>query len=99
MKLEKLNNIRNAINDTITNNGVFLYKDGSEILRDDESEYSLEDILDGNKINIKIFNNDINNRNNLSNSNKIILMICRLLKQLQILIQVLTLILIQIHPI
>lgn len=67
MKFEKLNNIRNIINDTITKNGVFLYKDGIEILKEDESEYSLEDILDGNKMNIKISNNYINNRNNLSN--------------------------------
>ena len=51
MKSEKLNNIRNIINDIITNNGVFLCQDGK----------------DGNKINIKISNNNINNTNNLSN--------------------------------
>lgn len=51
MKSEKLNNIRNIINDIFTNNGVFLCQDGK----------------DGNKINIKISNNNINNTNNLSN--------------------------------
>ena len=54
MKCEKLNDIRDIINDIITEEGLFLTKDGAEILKEDENQYILEEIIEGNKVNIKI---------------------------------------------
>ena len=54
VKFVKLNDIREIINDIITEEGLFLTKDGEEISKEDESQYILEEIIDGNKVNIRV---------------------------------------------
>lgn len=66
IKSEKLNVIRNIISNIITENGFFLSKDKNEIIKGDEREFLLEEILDKNKINIKI--PDIEESQNMPNS-------------------------------
>lgn len=63
VKLEKLNNIRNLIYDIITEEGNFLTKDGIDISKNDENNFILEEILDGNRINIRV-PEEINETNN-----------------------------------
>jgi GTP-binding protein EngB required for normal cell division len=53
LRTDKLNIIRNLIIDIITEEGIFISQDG-EILKEDENDFILEDILEGNKINIKL---------------------------------------------
>lgn len=65
MKSEKLDIIRNSISHIITNNGCFLSKEKAEIIKDDESDYILEEILDGNILYIKISNNNIKENQNI----------------------------------
>ena len=67
VKLEKLNNIRNLINDIITEEGIFLTKDGIEILKNDENNFTLEEIIDGNRINIKV-PEESNENNNITHN-------------------------------
>ena len=63
VKLEKLNNIRNLIYDIITEEGNFLTRDGIDISKNDENNFILEEILDGNRINIRV-PEEINETNN-----------------------------------
>ena len=70
VKLEKLNNIRNLINDIITEEGIFLTKDGIEILKNDENNFTLEEIIDGNRINIKVPEESNENNNTTHNEFK-----------------------------
>lgn len=52
-KSERLSNIRNLLNDIITEEAIFLSQNG-EILKEDENEFTLNDIIEGKKINIKL---------------------------------------------
>ena len=54
VKFENLKFIRELINYIITDDAIFLSKEGSEIFKEDESSIKLIEILEGNKVNIKI---------------------------------------------
>ena len=51
LKTEKLINIRNSLNDLISKDAIFLSKEKAEILKNDENEFFLIDIIDSNKLN------------------------------------------------
>jgi GTP-binding protein EngB required for normal cell division len=65
-KSSKLSQIRNLLNEIITEKGIFLSQDG-EILKEDEKHFSLDDIIEGNKIYIKLPSRKLTNNNNSQN--------------------------------
>ncbi len=71
-KAQTLNDTRAIINDIITEKGLFLSQDGVEILKEDEKDFTIEDIQNDNKIDIKLIieNNDNNFKKTINKPKK-----------------------------
>ena len=68
LKTEKLINIRNSLNDLISKDAIFLSKEKAEILKNDENEFFLTDIIDSNKLNFLEPTNQKNKTNKNTNN-------------------------------
>ena len=68
LKTEKLINIRNSLNDLISKDAIFLSKEKAEILKNDENEFFLIDIIDSNKLNFLEPTNQKNKTNKNTNN-------------------------------
>ena len=83
-KSQSLNEVRGLINNNIQEDFIFLDQDGNTVSKTDESDYSIEDILNNESIKIqannsttkepkKVDDNNMNNKNEISKKKKLIM--------------------------